>query len=262
MSDLDYIKMEAIALDVGETTTVQCCFCNSDEKKLSITRKENGIVYNCWRAACSGRGFIGCGGWVDNYTEKAKTKFVPKIYLNPTMELSVATLKLLSKKYGLDAKTLSTHNVSENWDGDTLVMPLYSRYGSKFGVTIKRWGGSRKAVHYIERKEPMLHYTLTNKQSPPVVLVEDVLSAMRITQLNMGWVGVALLGTDVNDEKTRSLKLYGSKDIIIALDPDALQKAWKIQKKFGLFFKSFTVATMSNDPKDLTDQDLIDDLGI
>ena len=259
MNHLEYIKMEAIALDVGQTTEVECCFCGSADKKLSITRKEDGIVYNCWRASCSGRGFIGS---MHSACNKGEIKqFIPKYFINATGLPSDKMLNRLYQRYTLKESTLTANGVKEA-GGEVLVMPLFSSYGERFGVTTKQWNGGKKAMHFIEKKAPMIHYTVTTLYGPKVVLVEDVLSAMRVTQLGTEWVGVALLGTDMNDEKVRDLKVYGAKGIIIALDPDATGKAYKIKKKYGLFFNSFKVAVMRDDPKDITPEELRTDLGI
>ncbi len=262
MKDLDYIKMEALSLPEGETTTVTCCFCGKD-KKLSITRKEDGIVYNCWSASCSGKGFIGSYG--ATHADRVKPIFKPSKYPLATELLTEEMYDHLADTYGLNGRTLRINGIRQAKWINELLIPLFDRIGARYGQTTKNLDRRhKKSIHYIERPEPMLHYTNFNLPSTcqGVVLVEDCLSAMRVTQLDKGWRGVALLGTILNRDKVRNLKKGGNNDIIIALDPDATNAAWKLQRKYGLFFDTCKVAVMSADPKDSSDNVLEKELGI
>ena len=62
MSTRDKIKLLAIGLPVGCSIQEICPVCNggmNKDKSLSITRTTEGLLYNCFRAKCSGcRGFV------------------------------------------------------------------------------------------------------------------------------------------------------------------------------------------------------------
>jgi hypothetical protein len=156
-------------------------------------------------------------------------------------------------------------------------MPLRDRKGWLFGHTTKDMSsrefseGKTKAKHYIKNVRPMLHYAdasymntinkykeITSERSVKAVLVEDVISATKIAHLpiflsrsSRKYAGIALLGTDLNTEKVKDILAAGYNKVIIALDPDATSKAFKLQKEYGLFFSSLEVRVLPEDPKDM-----------
>ena len=104
MNEIQFIKNEAISLSVGDTAQVDCCFCDK-QNKLSITRIDEGILYNCWSASCSGKGFI--GSLPSCLMEKVSKKvFVPKMYNRPTKAWAGDELKWLCSKYHLKESTV------------------------------------------------------------------------------------------------------------------------------------------------------------
>jgi len=256
VNELSYIKMEALHLLVGETTHANCCFCHSDKKKLSITRTPEGILYNCWRSSCSGRGFIGSVTSNIFAAEWQQDEFRPDVYRAETTLLTPHMITMLRERYHMSQHAALSQGFKVS-EVNVLVMPLYNRKMEQFGYTTKHMTNkAHKAHHYISKKEVLLHYTSTACSNHNAVVVEDVLSAVRITQLNVGWRGIALLGTDVNHAKMESLSMAGVKHLMIALDPDAIDKAWDIQSKWGVFFNTCTVRTLREDPKDLSPADL------
>ena len=88
-------------------------------------------------------------------------------------------------------------------------------------------------------------------------IVEDQLSAMRLSQ--QGHTGVALLGTRMTPAKALEIKDNCSgwashpkaMDIVIALDPDAVNQAVDIALTWGSYLGNYRVATFTQDPKDI-----------
>lgn len=262
MNELSYIKMEALHLEVGETVHALCCFCNSDKKKLSITRTPEGILYNCWRAACSGKGFIGSTQNMLFANNWKRDGFNPNPYTKEFTLLTPHMMDMCWQKYRLAGPAMAAQGFKVA-EVNLLVMPLYNRNMERFGYTTKHMTNKiHKAHHYVEKQEVMLHYTASASNNDQAVVVEDVISAVRVTQMGKGWRGVALLGTDMNADKVDSLVQSGVKHLRIALDPDALNKAYELAAKWGVFFNTCTTVRLSNDPKDLEPIELIRQLGV
>jgi len=263
INSLQYIKMEALGTPVGQSKTVYCCFCDNDPPyapSLSLTRIEEGILYNCFRACCSGQGMI--GSLPANFGDKGKAQgFTPRPYTKPSMIADPENLK--------DLWHLTTHEVKNNgirrtFGEDGYIFPLFDSFGNNFGHTTKLFKDKEqselgykytKAQHYLTKETCNLHYAYNTSpiNNGWVILVEDVISAIRVSRFRQG---VALLGTHLNDKKVQNLLAWGAKNVVIALDPDALGKAIAIKKKYGIFFDTFRVVSLTNDPKDLTHEQL------
>jgi hypothetical protein len=173
----------------------------------------------------------------------------------PTVQPGIEDSMKLWDLYGLESKTLTMNGVKKIFGKKGFVFPLFNGAGYCYGNTTKYYDSDFKACHYLETDTPKLHYPLLIKGCPTAVLVEDVLSAMRINQDTV-YQGVALLGTDLNDEKVADLLKYGYSNVIIALDPDAHAKGIGYAKKYGLFFRSCKAVCLPHDPKDCFITDL------
>jgi hypothetical protein len=248
MNELQEIKNDAIGLVPGETAAVDCVFCKK-KGKLSITRIDEGILYNCYSASCTGRGFIGSipSQLVTNLSKKKE--FKPKPMTLATVQPGVDDVMQMWDLYGIEGRTLTKSGWKKIFGKNGYVFPLFNGAGYCYGNTTKYYDSKFKACHYLETDTPKLHYPLLIKGCSTAVLVEDVLSAMRINQ-DTKFQGVALLGTDLNDEKVSDLLKYGYSNVIIALDPDAHAKGIGHAKKYGLFFNSCKAVCLPHDPKD------------
>lgn len=257
-----YIKGAGATLQVGETTNVPCCFCGTEKTKLSITRIDEGLLYNCWLPHCSGRGFIGTlPSTLLVNEDKKRERFTPKPYHYPTQQLSLNNKNHLIVKYDFPrtdfiSGTLNTWRKREldldDYRGQIeLVMPLLNSSGYSYGKTTKYWGQAdrKKSIHYLETPSPMLHYASMGKECG--VIVEGVLDAVKVSSLNLSMDGIALLGTEMNDEKAKDIASQKYDAVIFALDPDASEKARDMARHYGLLFKNCHVAYLPKDPKDL-----------
>ena len=257
MSDLRYIKMEALSIPVGQSQTVYCCFCDNDPPyapSLSLTRVEEGILYNCFRACCSGHGLI--GSLPTNMVTKGVQKdFVPRPYTKPSM---IADPQRLEDLWGLTPQEVTSHGIRavfDKYNGEQgYLFPLYTKDGMSFGHTTKILNATMKAKHYLQYDKCMLHYArIPAFHRGTVIIVEDVISSIRVSRFHQG---IALLGTALNDKKIKDLIAFGATDVIMALDPDALDKALAFKRKWGIFFNTFRVVSLSADPKDMKHEQL------
>lgn len=265
MNELSQLKSDAVSLAVGESETVYCPFCDNEKPyppSMSLTRTETGILYNCYRASCSGRGHI--GSLPSNMIEtKVKPEFTPNSLTDPTGQLSNEIEAHLVSKYNLTVSEMHNHNFKELTLRSGIVMPLYTQSGSKWGNTVKLFNTKSKAKHYIDVDVPSrlawCKLSSSVDEHTTVILTEDVLSAVRCSRF---YRSCALLGTNLTSEMIKDLLSAGYVHVILALDPDALSKAVKLQQQSALFFSTFRIASLSADPKDLEHDKLEEELDL
>lgn len=104
-----------------------------------------------------------------------------------------------------------------------------------------------KDLNQIDKDWCMLHFP-SPINSSSVILVEDIISA---NKMHKYFPTVALLGTNLNEEKLEYLFQNGIRHVIIALDNDATRKAIKLAKKFCI---SCSILPLRKDLKDEEDE--------
>ena len=133
-------------------------------------------------------------------------------------------------------------------DGPRLGLPVYSPSGEDVGHVSRAVDGSRpKALDHTP-----VGYALgswyTGAKSV-AVLVEDQLSAASVPVYTQ-YTGVALLGTNISDQLANHLR---KRKVILALDPDALERATKLYFKYRSVM-DIRLARIQDDLKNLTPQ--------
>ena len=83
-------------------------------------------------------------------------------------------------------------------------------------------------------------------------MVEDILSASKVSTLHKS---VALLGHTLSIEQIKELRSQ-TEHLILMLDPDVFHKALTYKKRFGFYFRNFSVVLLSKDPKDTPKEEL------
>lgn len=246
--------------------TIVCPQCSEDwiiqgqplkwrpKRSMSITRTPFGVIYNCFRASCSK------GGYYPMFhvkpPERASTGFKPAVYAYNLKELTKVQKQFFYLMYGLDSTEVEEAHFKYNPSKNTFALPILDNRGSTIGIVDRDFTGRRepKALSYWFHDVSKLYFTKwwDTLQSSTVILVEDILSAIKV---NRYYPGVALLGTALNDDKIIHLSDYFNK-VILALDPDAIKKAMKLKKKYEGQFESFEVKLLKKDPKDMSDEEL------
>lgn len=258
------VKLLAADLQVGEDTGfVQCPFCMAEhEEKFSVSRVDNGLLYNCFRASCGASGFIGTGYWEADYGEKpVRPKRRP--YTGSLKSLEVRDLKYFEEAFGIHPNGF---RVTER---DEYALPLLDPIGRNKGWIIRqpRW----KGIECPRKGNPNPDYpkALSYKNEPDhsklswgrevewdkdhLVIVEDILSAWKISQVSKH-LGVSLNGVTMGYEEVKEIGRTRPLSVTIWLDPDATNAAYKIQRKWGLSFNYCSVITSEHDPKDMPAQ--------
>lgn len=259
---MDYQKkqllIDAMGMHLGDTSrNIACPMCGVDGS-FSVTKKHDGILYNCYRASCGTNGFVYSNGssilrLPDKSHETSKVNTNP--FKGEQSELPKEMQEYLTHKYEITAYSMSTQGWMYEESTHRLIMPLINYFGRRYGVVCKKLPGSSfmgpKAVNYIEEEGNLhLHFPKYNKDyvvdNSVVVIVEDSISA---TKISTSAPAVALLGTVLGAKEAAFLSSHYRK-VLLMLDPDANSKALTISGKYRSLFDMFKVITMADDPKD------------
>lgn len=246
------IKLECLDLQVGSTKRYRTCPCPRQKPGVfTVTREEDGLVYNCFSAGCSERGV--CGSRSGERRPPPPPE--PKTYGG---ELVLPPALLLDDLYTL--YSLERHDIKRSgwrWapHSERLYFPLYNMQHEQVGEQLKRWSPEpgRPKSETFKWSDPLYHVTSEFWRYPgPVVLVEDPISALKVGKVAKC---VALLGTHLSQAVVHELVTYTDvSGLICMLDPDTwempVNPALKIIDSYRCMFpEGVRAIRLSADPK-------------
>lgn len=270
MSKRTEIELEAQLLDVGETLNgLLCPFCEggrTGEHTFSITRIDDGLLHNCYRASCDdGRGFVATGAVLRQAGPPKQKRSEP--YTGTFEALEEKDYVYFSERFDLDRQYLS--HMGRNSDGyyvQALVAPNGMHRG--YAVRLGCWSGGPRCPRNSRSFGPKTKLYLNDSQQVPqswyrytlgrvahVVLVEDAVSAMKVQQA--GHAGVALFGTNLTATKVREIGMQHPVLVSIALDADATDVAFEMAREWGLAFPRTRVIVLERDLKDISKSEVV-----
>lgn len=249
---------------VGDTMRTVCPVCRAGhEKSLSITRKENGLVYICPRSKCKlGSGIVPDGAQPSIHTNHHHH---PRYFKHPLRPLHRRLTAYLESKYNITRQVFFKNEWKYDYTYNRLYMPLYTINGDCFGAQLKRLPtmfiersladvhgalAKPKSDNYIVNHDvPMLHFPVGSpKEAGEVVIVEDMISAIRLSP----WCLTAATIGHVNVNAATAAYLSSLADVLIAIpDPDALYRAFSLKKDYGGMFNRVDIVAVDHDVKDL-----------
>lgn len=260
-----FIELRELAaeLPVGSSASgLVCVFCrggSSRESSFSITRtQEDSFLYCCHRASCGKSGRMACWGFrisSEGSNPKDQERKLPSVRVCPykLQPLDSTWLSYLSVTFGLGkAELVDWAAWSQTVETGQLVVPLRDRHQIRRGCEcrdppwdLNRPHGRSKARIFYELPERGPNFFLRENIEPsPIVVVEDALSALKVSRL---YSGAALHGTNLNRDSLDQL-MEVSKSIVLALDEDATLKSFEYQKQYNLYC-DFKVAVLDRDLK-------------
>ena len=277
------IELMAEGLYIGNSREGEFCpFCRAThEKKFSVKRTEEGILYNCFRASCTGSsGFIPNQSYYERRGEARREKPKNKPFLGRLHDLEAIDVQFFKDTWDIDPKGFKLTDHEEyafpildpkRWEKGWIIRQ--PKWKGKVCPRAGRGGNVAKARTYKNKADSSpiswnipVHrvgdYTMPtyHEQARHVILVEDVLSAWKITQT--GWaVGAALNGVHLGPKGRAEIKEVSPVIVSIWLDPDATMTAYNLLAKHGLEFNSCNVITAGADPKDLSKAELVARIG-
>ena len=221
------------------TLCPKCDGGRSRERSLSIRQSEDGVLkLKCFRASC---------GWfalsMTDPDARLQTKRLkpPSVYRDEIRSLATATDLTLCHKirsdYSCNLGLAIDHGWGQNERGDTLIMPVRSPYGEVRGHVTRTFDMPKRCYTYKATAQPWLdHWTMGDMRSETTVIVEDCISALRLSGL--GYNAAALLGTSITTEQAKEIQAcYGQRPIYLALDRDAFEKALHLTKRHAHILK-------------------------
>lgn len=221
LEQLEIVK--TINIREGDTIVIQCPFCGG-YKKLAVSKIDGQLKWFCYRASCSGRGIY----------QGRRSLQVSKDYLAKVSKttakvkpLPEITTSVDNHKPAIDfLKSVNSLEAYHNGWIDVRYAPAEDRvmfYADRgaVGRCLKPYGPKWMTYGVIEGG---VHVG----EGTNAVLVEDVPSACSVSRLK-GYVGVALLGTNITSAIKQSISCYTNRYLV--LDKDANNKALNTIRK-------------------------------
>lgn len=224
-------------------------------------------------------------GRVGIYIDRAEVELRP--YTGEILPLLDEDLVFFKARFELDKFAVAQH-IKRSGDG-RYVLPIHTPpnpYAGDRGYVLRvPWDGAPlrpsrsfpKADTYRSALGPVQsHYNGSGGVGPeynkkPLVIVEDQLSAIKLA--GNGYHSVALLGAPTDKlgtyggqdrvaEIARRVSKSRINDVIVALDSDATEEAFKFARKWGHAFNKLRVAILERDLKDTKAWDFAEILGV
>lgn len=248
-------------LAVDETAVnTTCPFCHgglSRDNSFSVTRKSEGYLYNCYRATCKARGFIPT--ILADTGNTPRRKFSPRHFREVLTQLPSEVKTYLMERFHLTSEELSTANCRWAPKVTRVVWPITNSNNRVVGHMTRGYKefhnfekGEPKAIAYWGNDCSKLYFPHTEVKDGPIVVVEDIISAIRVARHMRS---VAMLGTIFNDNTVNELRQH-SDSIWLGFDPDAVKLAIKAKQKYNAFFVDIRVIQFPDDPKDMGEEEL------
>jgi len=268
------IRLAGSDLSMGETEdNLFCPFCGvTHEQKLSITRVQGGVLYNCYRAKCGAKGFVpDYGAW----EQRPSTPTVPvnRPYRGKLYPMGEKDEEFFMLQWGIEAREFGIRVTEDNryalplkspkaeYRGWVLRMPSWSNVSYDVPLKFSGEGSPPKASTRKDKADdPNISWATCALPTAPVVLVEDYISACKVSLA--GATGVSLSGTNLNYAGVREIKLVDPERLYIWLDPGAERAAYNIQSQWGLTFNWSSVIVGDKDPKDHTVDEIREKLSV
>ncbi len=248
--------------------------CGDLKERLYVKRVARGWLYHCHNCYSPGdrntHGFCRDSGTpapsqtLELYRKLTKDEVVPenKPLLLPSdfsTDIPAKGLVWLTQ-YGITTEEIKEFRFGFSKQMNRLILPVYD------GDTLVYWQGRNLGVvdkdnpKYINvrtgGRDVYFNHTIVNSSS--IVIVEDILSAIRVGK---SLPAVALLGSYIPDSIRELLKPYSK--VLIWLDPDKISTAYKYATKLApVTGKQFRVVLGSKDPKEYSDGEIKEKLGV
>lgn len=239
-----------------------CPFCRK-------TVKRDGFIvfrtWNGWRVYCHGcgtsrafkqNGVASPSALISrvNGLLAASSRKVGSIYLPEDFDVEIPNIaKAWLRKYGVTDAEISRYRFGYSERMNRLILPVFN------GEDLVYWQGRKldngPGPKYISMKTKdggkffELVSSVNTKEQTPVVLVEDIVSAICVRRA--GFNAIALLGSYIGDKISARLHELGVKQVCVWLDPDKRTEAVRFARKLsGLGLSAVALVTPTKDPKD------------
>lgn len=255
-------KLAAAELPLNETVYRDCPVCNG-RNKFSVTRTREGVLWNCFKASCSVRGFSPLAGELLKPNRKPN-KLRP--YRGSLRLLEPEHEQFFRERFpGLCTEQLELLRWAP--EDDRWAFPILDPRGYCRGWTLRAYDGrDPKSLTRMHADGPSQSWhepgwiARNSDWAHKVVLVEDQMSAMVCASAGMS--ACALLGTQLNNDKVREIAMQRPREVLLALDADATEEAFRLARRWGLAFERIRVVVLKRDLKEEQAEDIREVLGL
>jgi len=245
--------IQDLNIDIDMTRRMDCPNCGG-KNTFTVTNSMGNLLWNCYKASCNVGGTQRINLTVEqikkskqNVAVKEKTFVLPEYVVKLSEDIFKNPIGGLSWKEKI-WKDYCLHDIKED-------RAVFLIKDSEKGVIVDAIGAATdkrlpKWKRYGSSRHPFVAWNTTGTAGDggnnSCVLVEDCYSACTVTK--HGITGVALLGTSLLDEHKKFLCNNFDK-VVVALDPDALQKTLQIRKELQSWVDKAVVLRITDDLK-------------
>ena len=236
--------LNKIKIKDNETKRINCPFCGG-KYTFTLSKRDGGLVWNCYKASCSTRG----GTRVDRSLSSIKDKLSKASVKEPRRQLPLPAMTSDPRKHPEVMHYLETVHVSAAFlRGDVEVRYDPKEHRVLFYMNNGTGCVGRSLYPNAKPKWKAFGDTsgiFTCGSGSTGVVVEDAASACAVSVLS-DTTGVALLGTNISP--LQKVQLRSFKRLIISLDKDASKKAIMLLRKLNGFVPT-TIKFLQEDAK-------------
>lgn len=238
--------IDDLMLREGENYRSDCPVCKKFNT-FSVSKENGEVKWNCYSDSCTIKGVSLVGMTALEIRNRLRPPENPQAedlepFILPEYVVEINTYsEYMADLYNFINKwELSPKQLYFDVKDRRCVFPIYNRSGVLIDATGRSLTYSRtKWLRYGNRANVSL-YT-SNIYNDTVVIVEDVISAITVSNNFKNVAGMALLGTNLDHNHIEELD--GFNKVIIALDPDAQKSTVQYRKEIeawtGLETKAF-----------------------
>ena len=240
--------LDALDLRDGDSLRTDCPSCRS-RNTFSCYKDGGDYVYNCFKLSCGLRGVHSTNMTAAEVQARLKANrekpsvnkelqalVYPEYVVDPTSQHTL--LHEFSDKYDLQQEGLM-YDVKDR----RAVFPIHYKgrlldaVGRALDGAIPKWYRYSGNAEFFTKK--------INPDADVAVVVEDVISAIKVAHYAPSAVGFAILGTSLNVAIMQHLAEY--REVVIALDRDATHKTLQYKREVELWTGLPTKALLLDD---------------
>lgn len=255
MNAKDFIEIEYSHLGEGETMAgQQCPACkggSTGENTLSVSRRDGRIRWYCHRASCGFRGATGKSGYQHPTTAPVQVRgVVGRQLVRESDPIPTEVSEYIRNRYGITGRHSALYGLG--WAEGRLSIPVQDLQGTTVGVNLRSLDG-KQPKSLLHAEDGALAWYV-NHTAPDVIIVEDQLSAIRASDY---LTSVALLGTNLNEDRATTIRRARYRRVFLALDKDAWDKAVRYAVQYRSLL-GLRLLKLDKDLKDHTDSELLE----
>jgi hypothetical protein len=216
------------------------------------------ISAKCWRCGKYG---IHSGGKPSAFALKEPKKKYHSYDIPSDIEydwghIPVKVVTYLNK-HGFSNATTAHYGIGWSPDSERLIFPARNLHNPDPGWQGKAWDFEPRYLTRTRSPSEMYTHLLSDLRGGPVVVVEDMLSAIRVRSKVLS--SFSLLGTELSDCGLHELSTF-HREFYVWLDNDSTlvcKKAQKVANRLALFGGTVRLIRTTKEPKECSEDEVL-----